>query len=141
MRCPSCEKFVSYDEPELEEQEPEVDGDNVRLEVRMSLNCADCGDELKETTFELETEVTSPDVEDNAPCASGHEWTAELNSCDATDRYQDKDRNGKTITNFRYRKHLYGVEAQVSVKCSVCNHEETFTMKDETQASAFDELT
>ena len=43
MRCPDCNKFVSYDdEPEVDfGSEPEVEMGNIVGEVNIQVNCAD----------------------------------------------------------------------------------------------------
>lgn len=61
MRCPDCNKFVSYDDS----AEPEVNDLNfndgtVTGNVRVVLNCGDCGTELKEAAFDFETKVEVP---------------------------------------------------------------------------------
>lgn len=61
MRCPDCNKFVSLDTM-IEEQQIDMDvstvTDGKHLEatctVHVSRNCADCGQELKATDFEVE---------------------------------------------------------------------------------------
>lgn len=101
MRCPSCEKFVSYDEPECEEQDSAaVDGTTVTANVRVVLKCADCGDELKEATFDLEGEAAlkakckAADESEDAP---EHEWEVVDASYDPTDRYESIDKKGRAI--------------------------------------------
>jgi hypothetical protein len=46
MRCPDCNKFVSFDEPEIEGDDPDIVGTAVSGNVRIVLKCADCGGEL-----------------------------------------------------------------------------------------------
>ena len=55
MRCPDCNKFVSFDEADPEVNTLGIDEDGqVNAEVRIVNTCADCGTELKEITFEME---------------------------------------------------------------------------------------
>ena len=56
MRCPDCNKFVSLETGEAEEQSLEIhhqEGDTFQItgEFRVPRNCADCGNELKEGNF------------------------------------------------------------------------------------------
>jgi len=60
VRCPDCNKFVSYaDDFEVEVLADEViitadDVARVYAEIRIALACDECGTELKETNFEIE---------------------------------------------------------------------------------------
>ncbi len=63
-RCPTCEKFVSLEPNEDPEwnSDPEIDEDGaVTGELRVVLNCAECGEEMKETTIELD--ISPSDIE------------------------------------------------------------------------------
>lgn len=153
MRCPDCNKFVSYDEPEVEEQNCDVSGEEVTAEVRMALPCAECGTELKEHNFELQayiehdctrelydaylegldpSEVIGWDDAPEYELSDSDNW-------EATERLQDKTPNGKPIKSARYMKKFYGVEGTVTVKCLKCGEEFSVELKEEEQASGFDE--
>jgi len=55
MRCPDCNKFVSFEENEPEVESIDVDGDrNVTATVRIVNSCGECGQELKEATLDME---------------------------------------------------------------------------------------
>ena len=43
MRCESCNKFVSYDDPECEVESLDLSGDTIIASVTVTLNCAECG--------------------------------------------------------------------------------------------------
>lgn len=64
MRCPDCNKFVSYandEEPEIDTEE--IDGvGNYTIEVRLPKNCAECGTELKSNSFTFEGQVDRADL-------------------------------------------------------------------------------
>jgi hypothetical protein len=63
-RCINCEKFVSLEPSEDPEwnSDPEIDEDGaVTGELRVVLNCAECGEEMKETTIELD--ISPSDIE------------------------------------------------------------------------------
>ncbi len=139
MRCPSCNKFVSFDT----ETEPEVDVEideegTVTGSVRIVNTCAECGEELKEASLELEVDLTE------ACAAHVNEEGEEKHSLsvddDGSERTERSD--GKPGTPSRYRRHFYGARVTVSVTC-VCddNFEAVGTWEDDIQGSAMDELT
>lgn len=59
MRCPDCNKFVSFDtEQDPEESNASIDAQgHVAINVRIVNSCADCGTELKEAEFVLESDA------------------------------------------------------------------------------------
>lgn len=59
MRCPSCAKFVGFDDGNVDEVEVELDEDTgvVTITGRVVLPCADCGEELKELAVDETVEV------------------------------------------------------------------------------------
>lgn len=68
MRCPDCNKFVSYnDEDEIEVQTEEATYDKeertvqVQVEVRIAKTCGECGTELKEATIEIDKTIENVD--------------------------------------------------------------------------------
>lgn len=142
MRCPDCNKFVSYDT----EQDPEVESEDVDGEgtftasIRRVLTCGECGADLKETTFDIEQSADVP-----AKCekndGGAHDFSVLECSASPTERTQTKDRHGKPIKSARYMKHFYGIEGEAQIKCDHCDHEVTVQFSDEAQASSFDELT
>jgi hypothetical protein len=145
--------MVSYGDPELEVQEESIDSEgNISVEVRMALPCAECGAELKETTFTLEGQVEHVCDEDkiveklkNVPESTWVEGD-ELFAMDdvepeATEDYKPKeDKKGKPVA-MRYQKHFYGVSVTPQVTCNKCGEIiATPTLADECQASSFEEL-
>lgn len=149
MRCPDCGKFVSFEpgEPEadLEINSVSLDGGIVTIEiggtVRGILNCAECGTELKEATFEVSQEH---DFSLGEAIEKGKEWgtpdfEVEVNSCEPTDRQETIDKKGKVIP-FRYRKTFYGISAKYTISGPDGFLSASFTFEDDLQASAWDEL-
>lgn len=133
-RCPNCNKFVSVELADPEEQDLDASFDDkdksqgsVSLEVRLVKTCADCGEELEEATLNLEEDFTLTHDE-GCPDDAKAEATATL---DSTDRQEGKRRSAKTY---------YGVDAQVSVTCSGCEAKAEVKMEGEEQASAFESL-
>lgn len=125
MRCPSCNKFVSEEVGAEWYNDPTLDGLVVSGSITLYKECAECGERLAEIEAEVEGEYT--DAEE------GDEVT--FDEPEITDRYADKDRHGKPIKSFRYRKHYYRATATVGV------HGEDIVLEtDEFQGSEFEPL-
>jgi hypothetical protein len=154
MRCPDCNKFVSFDtevEPE-EENEPEIDGSTFRASYRRVLQCGECGTDLKSATIELEVDVEitgapndkepegckRPDDADPDDETPEHEWSFDLD-VQPTERTQTKDRHGKAIKLSRYMRRFYGVSVTGAASCMKCDAEAKIEVEDDQQASGFDE--
>lgn len=148
MRCPSCGRFVSYGES----YEPEITADvsirevsdgivygEIAGEVRVVLDCADCGEELKEANIDLSGET---EFEHECPLfdESENEISLDGETAGFTSRMQEKDRHGKPITNYRYKRTYYGADLTFDLSCSVCGESFTVEASVEEQASAFEEL-
>lgn len=118
MRCPDCNKFVSYDDPEVEvssEEVERVDSNTVRVtaEVAVSLNCADCGTQLKQADLTYEEDHNVPLAED-----VGDDYEDDLSvsiEAEPLDRYATEDRHGKPIRNPRYQTHYYGANLSITI--------------------------
>lgn len=144
MRCPNCSKFVGMENGDPEVNDVEVDNDGgVKVEVRLTRNCAECSTELKDATFNLEgtceklVEIFAALTDAEKETA---EWEADEAECEVTE-------SGGS----RYAKNMIGVTANVTVRLSVevvegekagervQKGEESIEMHDEMQASGFDE--
>lgn len=167
MRCPDCNKFVSFDS----EQEPEldltVDDEGVVTGTARIVNCCEqCGQELKEATLDVEIDLSADfmahiddvllrthkklmNVTAEARKAVEREHRPELLSEEGsrTDRTQTKDRHGRPIKRSRYMRRYYGADVTVTVGCTTCSDrktggsfELTGTESVEVQASGMDEL-
>lgn len=83
MRCPDCQKFVSYDtDHDPEADDPEYSNGVVTGSVRRELPCADCGTTLKSASFDMEIPVTvegadQPCHVDGEEDQDEHEWEVE----------------------------------------------------------------
>lgn len=143
MRCPDCNKFASFDtdtEPEIEANVDPTIG-TVTVEARIVNTCAECGTELKEATFNMESDDLAEEVEEHKATCADMKLSVKNESFSRTDRRQTHTPKGKPITNPRYAKQFYGVEGKVEVECDECGH--TFSdveLSDEVQASGMDEL-
>ena len=148
MRCPDCNRFVSFDavDPELNVS---LDGNGITGDVRVALACSECGQELKEYTFDVSIDVdaehdcTADEPEDGQEEGEQYELvgeTAEFLADTQTEYWDKKARKYRPIKNMRYAKTFYGASLDFSVKCVRCGEE--FSVQDEVReaASAFDEL-
>lgn len=148
MRCPDCNKFVSYDEPQIEISSVDSDGTCVRSIVTVQLNCQDCGTTLKDSEIESEMEI---DHECNPDTAKSHQKDHPFSEGDdqfeienegnaqGETRTETKDRHGKEIKSSRYMKTFYGFTLDTDVKCNKCGEIFTVTTSGEEQASSFNE--
>ena len=145
MRCQSCQRFVPFADPEAELESSEISDDTVTGSIRVMLACGDCGTELKENTFDLEGEIEhecdpAKVDKDFDPDASEQFELESTPDVEATDRMEDKDWKGKTISNIRYMKRMIGAEMRATVRCNRCGEIFTVEASDEEQASGFNEL-
>ena len=141
-RCPDCLKFVSLEqeEPEVNSVEIESAGDiedgvqelEVTADVRLVLNCGECGGEMKEANLDATETVQFTHADD----CEAEEGDLEIEE-DGAENMDDYRPAGRPM---RYQKHYYGADVTVRVKCNKCEAEDTFTVKVEEQAGAFDEL-
>lgn len=137
MRCPDCNKFVSYDEPEVEVTVDPIDaatGENpsvVGVSVEINLNCQECGTQLKSATEMTDVAVVYPD--DLKPCTDEdgeHQW-----ECDDLDAEPSVRSEGKG-----FAKTFYGASLTGEVVCAHCDQRGEVGGTVEVQASSFDEM-
>lgn len=142
-RCPSCNKFASYDEADPEVNNIEIDKDgNITAEVRIVNTSTCCGDELTETTFNFEETVDIGEHEDEGHDLEIEEAGAERTSKSGYYSKRKKDRGTFIPAYGRYAKTFYGVELSYKVTCSCGDGwESEGQFSDEIQASWMDELT
>lgn len=123
MRCPDCNKFVSFDT----EQDPEIDVDINDTEIvgscRIVNTCAECSQELKEANLDVSVDVAS-EIESHTETCEECKTARESGTLDLRvdhdggsrfDEMVTKDRHGKPITKSRYMKHKYGAQAVFTV--------------------------
>ncbi len=152
MRCPDCQKFVSYGDAETSEIEVEINDTELAMNGTLYLTCGDCGTNLKsvelasETTIEEEVFPATPDSfdEENDIVEYEIDGTPDI---EPTSRSETKDRKGKPIKSPRYWKTFYGASASIDVARVITDKDgnekardtTTFTIEAEEQASAFEE--
>jgi len=150
MRCPDCNKFVSYDEPQCEVNSVEVDDDSVRASVTVQLNCQDCGGTLKDAEIESDFQIDhacKPKAERNKDWEPDQDWkdgdcqfeVEDDGDAEGTSRLQEKDRHGKPIKHHRYKRAFYGFTLESQVKCRKCGEIFSVSLEGEEQASSFNE--
>jgi hypothetical protein len=150
MRCPDCNKFVSYGEPNTENLEVELENGSLRMSGELMLTCGECGTNLASCFVDAEENVS--DLFERNPDESAGETAEDLiegePSYEPTDRTEDNDRHGKPIKNPRYAKRFYGVEATVTIRRTILDRDgkevhsedQEHTIGTEEQASAFSSL-
>jgi hypothetical protein len=144
-RCPDCNKFVSLEmgDPEVESIEVDLDG-VVSGDVRLTLICSECGNELSEATISFEDGPVD-NIENHISKKHADEENKEFEleveetGIVSTDRYNTTDRKGKPIKSFRYKTHYYGFELSYKVTCS-CGEEFDDSVSDEERAGSFEQL-
>lgn len=135
MRCPDCNKFAAYDDSNEPDVEVDFNADDgaVTVQARIYLTHDECGTELKEATFELETTVPEEILSEHK--GDDHELDADAESQELTCR---------TEGNGRYMKTFYGASVDVALRCSCQEQKDDAlwmeTLSDEMQASHMDEL-
>lgn len=141
MRCPDCNKFVSYDtevDPE-ESVEPEIADGEFKATYTRTLTCGECGTELKSAEIEVTQALEGIDDKCEEDESGEHEWEIHVDAS-STSELKTTDRNGKPIKKTRYMKQLYGVEVSGTARCIHCGDEVEIQASGSEQASAFDEM-
>ena len=123
MRCNNCGKFVSQEMADPEVVDSGCHGGTLTATVRIVAQCAECSDDLKETTFDVDEEIEG--FCDNA----NHEKNVDEVTLESTERGEGKG---------RYRKTFYGAEGVFEVSCS-CGKKAEHKWSDAIQASHMDE--
>lgn len=144
MRCPDCAKFVAFDtdnEPEHDDAEVDEGGTVTVSGVRITNNCAECGQELKEASFDLEGTIDFPAewCDEEGDLKEGVELSAEVVNAERTDRS-----DGKPNTPSRFRRTFYGATLTVEVTATDADGKAigepvSIELSDECQASGMDE--
>lgn len=136
-RCSQCNKFVSLEPGEPEDQGLEVSVEKSAADyehdvflngnVRLTLNCADCATELAETTLEYEESWTihhEGECEDPAMETHGPD----------TEFIEDSQGSGM------FSKRFYGVKVTLEVTCGTCGVKLEAESDQTSQASFFEPI-
>lgn len=133
MRCPACNKFVPFDdsnEPEVNGVDVEPNGE-VTADVRVVLTCAECGEELKESslnpseTVDLSGHVVPEGEEDD------HQLEVADEGAELETRTEGSGRGLRTY---------YGARVTAKVTCTGCDFEADVELFGEVRASEMEEL-
>lgn len=145
-RCENCNKFVSFDDPEINVDSDDVNWGserviNVTVSVCVNRNCSDCGSTLRTATFDIEHEIKL--TPEDAPIAEGAEITLDLEDPEENSRSEGKGRGMKSFIGFVLRGTVTvqdetpGDEGEDTKPPEPRTFE--FEVQDEMQASHFDE--
>lgn len=133
MRCSECNKFVPLDV----DQDPEVELDvgaetgEVTGTVRIVNACQECGNEMTETSFDVDLDF---DEAESHMEANADDDAHELELVDP-----ELERTSHSTGRSRGTRTFYGAEGDIVVKCS-CGQQWTQHWSDEVQASHMDTL-
>lgn len=137
MRCDQCGRYVAFDS----EVEPEVDvtieydeKKNVLVQgsVRIVNQCAECGSEMTEATFDVDEVIL---LSHEKGCKTDED-EPEYDEPTA-ERFDDYVPPGRPA---RYQKHEYGASMDVEVSCADCEVKGSLTWSDQIQSSGMDPL-
>ena len=165
MICPSCNKFPAYstdNDPEVDlevsaeladivteekkgEEDPDLSHATVTGSVRIVLTSECCGDELKETTFDVDVEI---DVVRSEGCKCDlTDLSVEDEEFTITDRMETErphtDKKGNVTmrkVGYRGQRRFYRAGGNIVVTCGCGKTAVTAEWKDEVQASGMDEM-
>lgn len=134
MRCSNCNKFAAYDDGIEPEVEIDLQDDGTFSgNVRIVLTHDECGEELKEASFDFDGEI--PGEVKDAHKGDGH-------SLDLT--ADGGELSSRTEGSGRYMKTFYGYDVMVELGCD-CQERGAESLwsqsfSDDIQASHMDEL-
>lgn len=136
MRCPDCNKFASLelsDDIEVTNLEVENDEGDGRVlgNIRIVLNCVDCGSEMKEANFDIEQTIELKHTEDCPEKGASAELEVEFDPSGVDEFDPPKAKR---------QKHLYGAEGTILVKCPACKASASSAYKETVQSSHMEEL-
>lgn len=134
MRCDQCNKFAAYDDSTEPEVEIDLSDDgSFSGQVRIVLTHDECGQELKEASFDFEGEV--PEEILNEHKGEDHSLDLEADGGELSSRSEGRGRSAKTF---------YGYDVSVDLRCDCQDRgAEPLWNKafaDDIQASHMDEL-
>ena len=130
MRCSDCNKFTSFVEGNVDVEEINVEEDGVvNAEVHVTLQCTECGTDLKETTLSMNCEDSCDDVAKHLEGKNKDEHEISVEDTDANATVNERD-----------KKTFYGGEVSYTITCSCGNFTTSSSFSDDCLASDFDEI-
>lgn len=137
-QCPSCSKLCGLEmqEPEVNEVSLDEESQSVTVDVRIVRNSACCGDEMKEATFNTDTDLPN-DIVAKMEAIKKANPDAEFEAQEAG--VTELEEGGS-----RYKKSYFGFSLTVAIVANVDGKEEglgTVEVTDKIEASGMDELT
>lgn len=144
MRCPDCNKFVPFEQREVDGGDVDVevsDDGTASAEVEIVNECGECGTDLTQAAFSLEASEPAFDEDDIKAHREAHPdctgFEAEEVSAERIEHSEGKGRG---------RRQFYGVEVTFVVKCE-CDESvkdrlvsEEQSMSEEIQSSSMEEV-
>lgn len=143
MRCPDCNRFVSFEEqePEINEMALHEDG-LVKCEVRIVNACQDCGTELTESQVDLEYDAGDDIETHKIECLHREAWEVKEDYDGIEIVEEGAERENRTEGKGRGMRTYYGATVTFSLKCPLCgeNIVESHSMSGDVQASDMQEM-
>jgi len=139
LNCSECGTELKYADLDFE---VEVDHDCPKIAEAKAAVPADAAPIAEAAPVEGEAEApaeTAEGAEESDASPTEPEYDDAEAEAEPTDRFETKDRKGKTIKNARYQKHYYGADVTGSVTCVHCHEQIDFTASVEEVASGFEE--
>lgn len=146
MRCPECQKFAAYGEPQVEALDFGSDGETVTAEVQVTLVCAEDDTELKQGTLEASAEVEHTCdlgevvvhlLKETPPDQLGAD---DVDTAVADREFEVTDCTVTPLEGARGKKNLYGATVEWTVACSACEAVIEVSTELEEEASFFEEI-
>lgn len=139
MRCPDCNKFVSYeDDPTIELNSLDVMDNGVVADVSVQLCCSQCGTTLREASLLTELALTP----DDHTCEDyrDHDSESDDEAYDADDLFVSSDEGSPepTVRNVN-GKTFYGFRLETQLRCKCCDDTFMVELKDDTASSNFED--
>ena len=121
-------------DPEINSEDFDPVSGDIALDLRITNNCGECSQELKEASFQFEGQVPEEIVKAHQHGDGGDELSMEL----------DVDRSERSEGKGRWTKTFYGVEILVTVSCGCQDKGDDplwqTNFSEDCQASNMDEL-
>lgn len=123
-KCPGCNKFAAFDDPEIEDSSVDLNGDLLAISVTLVVNSQCCSEQLKNGVVEGEISI-------DHDCPNSDLAGREIYcpSCEETQLLESGFSDSGMSYDFEAygdstgRKSTVGAEGYVTVKCLLCGEE------------------